>query len=783
MFLHKSKKSKIKLISLIAISLGLVVIISNVVSNNVFSTDQSLIIKNNEVKLDGPIDDVIEVLKRVDTSNTNKTTLDYTDAKQEVTFSNYDQNGLDLLEQVLQNNKNYDFKLTPKARISDDVNVTIGYSYPLYEYGTSDIWYTRDFINSYYTNKQNYVNSPNTNLSSKVLAYCQSHQLPPTMGTQNPNFVFQLSTYENNKNTWIWQDENLFDLGKEIVARKGKLNPQGDLYLWFVQTGTKIKYKAKTFDPEKLKDFFSNGTGKGYTETGWKEWLNSWNEEFVLPETTSIKFLDITSSPNSYCTSVSAMNAKDISQTPKEWIEYHYKYSAVPSNNDNNSNANTSRPIQKRSVELTPQIGDWWNQVTIPDNLLNDLNPKNYNFQDGIAFYVKVPNSTLFDTHDGKISLSSLINSPANVKDVIQYTELKKDSKNLQFFGTSKPAVKQQTLRIFSDESPIRDNDRNYALKRQILDFIQTPNLDITNFIVPKTEYDSSTKKNKLTFDFNPTLKDLILNLYNLSIKAKELKVADNNLLLLRQINNAMLDYKQAYKNALSSQQSLYSANWYLNAERDFGLNLKLISAVENPVYVTPNNSFPTDGPTAIVTHYPTPWLQLLSWIKDYFSHDIYAEYSINSVNRDSSVPRKAKIWDANAFNFTNEIQSLYNTSEITITNIYSEKTPSENLVSKLKMDNNSDCKLENNKLVYSYTPQTPPDNWNPSNPGDVTPPANQNPGGNGQNGNIEEQTSTTNTLTIIIPSVVVSVVVLVVIGVVSFVLIKRKKKRVSNNS
>ena len=661
-------------------------------SKNLSLVNKTISAKNVETSV--PITNVSEIFKRIDIDKLNKTTINYTDATDVLNFK-YDEDASAKILERLVNNQNVDHTIIPNVQIPSSSDLTLGYSLPLVETSaqTGGMLVDRTLPSTSYKDPKNYPTKVQNNDGKELqnIGYFQTTELQPFNGIELSDHFFQV--YSPTAKDFVWRDTSLFNLGQKLFEKRDQLaNGANSYYLWFRQTGTKIIYEPKEIT---LPEIGTDLSDPSYD--AWNDWLNAYDRHYVVPDTPQIEFLDITTR-HEYCTRVQPVYTTD--KKGKDVIEYTYEYSKEP------------------------------------NNYAGENNPDLYNFQSGIAFYVEIPATLMLTTSTGdSIQIQQLVKDFKSVpfsnwneiKQVYETQNQVSSEENLYFFKNKDP-IKQNLYRIYSNNTPVKYLNKNYALKSQILEFAQAPNvLDIQNFIVPTTKYDSNTSSYVLSFDFNENFKELILNLYNLSVKAKELRSNTNSWSLLRNINYATIDYKQAYNNETNGN-SLYSANWYTNAENDFGLDLKTqqITAISsNGETIYDKNGYSVD------TIYPQKWMYLLEWFKSYFSHDIYVDYVIGN-----SQQQKIKIWDATTFSFVNSISDLSNNNnqKITIKNLYFDND-STNLVTKLKLDatkiETGTCNFNGNNLVFNFgnensvDPEIKPEE-SPSDP--IVPPSNDNP-------------------------------------------------------
>ena len=729
------KKSNIKFRSIFTIAASLSFLFFCFACVNT-SLDLSLCIYSVEKTNVGPVNSVSEVLLNTKTDNLNQATIDYTDAREIIKF-NYGDDSSKLITNKLETNSKQDVILFPNnASIVTNDKIKIGYAYPMFPSDAYTI--TRDFSYTSFTNSKNYVVNEQT--KTQQIGYYKSAELPiQLLGKQHPNYVFEVCKYDQNNNpTWIWENKQIFNLVDELFKRKSTLNVKDGIVLWFLQKNVKIKYVPKTnIEPS------NSNSGKQppsdnkeeydkWVKEHYEKWLSAYEQSFILPEKSSVEFLDISSQPTKYCTQALGWNVDDKIKNNNEWIELSFEYSKIPFRNSVENNNPSNVPPGKMPRVATSQIGNnWANDVKLPDNLADKYNPTKYNFQEGIAFYVEIPPETKIRYNQTQeTTLSQLMLNLKKVNEIKHYSNLESQLLNLKFFNNQTDAIKRYIFKVYSDENPIVYLDKNYALKLQVVDYVQTPNLDIKNFIVASANYDNQTKKYKLSFDFHPHLKDLILNLYNLSNKAKELKMGANSNInqLLRDINSIKVSYEEAYQNKTLSSNSSYSASWYVNAKNTFNLNLENIKAVEDSITIESESAdtFPGYGKTT--TFIPTPWMHLLAWIKDYFSKNIYIDYKLGNGSN-----KKLEIWNASKCAFTNEITTSNNISKITINNMYVENNSVNNLISKLNLQSNGqNCEIKNNNLIFTINPSL--DNENSNGGGTSTGPS--NPGGDSGSNN-----------------------------------------------
>ena len=743
------------------------------------------IIKNVNTKVASqPIEDISQIFNKLDSTNINKTEINYTDATKNL-FFNYDDDASIKIKEALDNAQNSNVSLLPNVTLSNKLNIEeFGYKFPLidaYQEGQFSNEILGNIVNQWLIqnskmkdNSGYYIDFYNEKKWWPEQIYASSLNATPKendgyfhFGEHEPFIIYdKLPNIDNSSNQeepkreilsfapiydalfklyskdtsneldnkrWIWADKNIFDISAELYKLKDELNPDwcndetnyiypnSNFYLWFVQTGTKVVYEQKSTHDTPTLPSFSNDNSSPLPKNWFSDWENSWDKKYVVSDDSKISFLGITQDSNhnklnnisngyGWATHINPKIMK--SDDNRNIIEYVPYYSKEPESN------------VKNYVEDKP------------------ISSEGYDFRQGIAFYINIPNWAPFTFEDGHvITLSELFNYfkrlPAeNFLNFQQYSKLESKVENLRFFTDQKP-IKQNIFKIFSNvkEVPYINNNyalENYALKDQILYFAQCPeNLDIKNFIVPVTKYNKLNNSYELSFQFNENFVNMILNLYNLTAKAWELRNNTTNT-IYREANYVATDYISAYANKPSNKK-FWTADWYLKAQEDFNLDLKNAQAIGLEETLSSNITNKT------LSLKSTPWIFLLNWIKNTLSKDIYVDYQIGS----NSKTMTTKIWDGTNYEFINSNKISSPVSEdnkqIKVTNLrFGNDSLSSNLISKLKIDNqmikNGSCTLSNNNdsLIYTFGEKSNVDDIpiidNPGNetdPNPILPPNN----------------------------------------------------------
>ncbi|WP_033160074.1 hypothetical protein [Mycoplasmoides alvi] len=756
------------------------------------STKQSnLLNKSLSKDVQQPIENVSDIFKNIDNSNLNQVYIDCGDVNNHLLFD-YDTDPETKISEELDVYKDTLINKLSKLRISNELPVdTFGYCYPMFQTYKNNKYYPEKFVNRWiieqtiakysgmfidwqeqeYWPNEVYNEMNNSEAKTNDGYFSLGEQVPIIMSENNepvdssnannsdqsntaddeiidllPRYpiLFKLwskDSQEINSKKWIWSDSNIFNIFLELFKRKKQINPTQDLYLWFVQTGTKVVYESKnasSYQTNKNRNYEDNSSknlGPNFDsiyrddlDKAFNQWINSWDKKYIVSPDSKIQFLDITQEDysinthgiNRYSTYINRTFSQNSNN--KITVEYTPYYSPEPLNSKSNYDSNKA-----------PNIND-------------------YNFKDGIAFFIKIATwAPYILENDNIIYLDQLfqIFNKIHVDDsgkIQTYNNLSLKTKNLNFFKNSEP-VKQNILKITSANTIIPyidqgDEWKNYALKTQILNFAQTSgSVDIKNYIVPKTYYDNGTNSCVLTFQFNENFVNMILNLYNLTMKGMELFLNKNdNSDLYRKINHAAIDYKTAYSDMTSTNES-WSANWYLESKQDFGLNLDYdyIPALGECVYLDDLQIVPQN------------WMILLEWIKNSLSNDIYVDYKVGS----NGEVKKLKIWDGTNYTFVNDSKIVATTEnkQIVVTNLSFDNNLNlpTNLIAKLKIDDkciqNGSCQLssDKNSLVYKLADEVKddvtvdpsiPDSSNPSTPKPDVPSAPDSPNSNQNNNN-----------------------------------------------
>lgn len=213
--------------------------------------------------------------------------------------------------------------------------------------------------------------------------------------------IFKLYSEKNKK--WIWSDSDLFDIRYELFKVRDSMitdwwvqDNYGNsheleynyFYLWFVQTGTKVVYEPKT-TTDNVPNYppISNEDPSQWPENWFDQWSNFWNKKYVISNDSTVKFLGLTQDDYT-----SGLEKGDVWST-------HIEPKVIDKGNTKN-------------IEYTP----YYSKEPIKNADKTPPKKEDYNFEQGMAFFIKIPkwcsfvveNQNVTESEDDVIGLKTL---------------------------------------------------------------------------------------------------------------------------------------------------------------------------------------------------------------------------------------------------------------------------------------------------------------------------------------------------------------------------------------